>query len=133
MLARVFVVLAVLGFGVLLVANLGEDPSHVTFSMIAFLISVAALLMTTLQSISIIRQEQLTERAVREVRETGEQMKTLINSDHRLAHDVREDIELDHKIISILEEHGVGDSDEARHKVAKCISQQLRKHTKSKH
>lgn len=126
LLARVFVLLAVLGMGALILTNIGEDPSHLTFSLIAFVISVAALLLTTIQSTSIARQIQMTERAAREIRETGEQLQDLINSDRRLAHDIRADIELDHEIIAALEEHGVGESDEERHRVARHIAAKLK-------
>lgn len=124
-LARVFVLLSVIGLGVLIVANLGDDPSHLAFSLIAFVISVAALLMTILQSSSIAHQVHVTERAAREIRVTGEQLKELASSDHLLATEIRQDIKLDHEIIAILEEHGVGDDDEQRHTVAKRIAQKL--------
>lgn len=81
--------------------------------------------MTTLQSLSIARQVQLTERAAREVRETGTQLEALIREDHRLEREIRQDIKLDHEIIAVLEEHGVGDDDEQRHVVAKRIAQKL--------
>lgn len=127
LLARLVIILAVLGLGVFVVANVGEDLSQTAFGLIAFIISAAALLLTTLQSVSIVKQEQLTEQAVREVRETGEQLKLLISSDRKLAHQVNEDIELDRKIIEVLEEHSVGDSHDARRDAAKRIRKLLHK------
>ncbi len=125
LLARVFVLLAFVGIGVLIFTNLGHDPSQVAFSLIAYVISVAALIMTTLQSLSISRQVQTTERAARLVHETAEQLKALVAEDHRLEREIRQDIRLDHEIIAILEEHGVGESDDERHQVASRIAQKL--------
>lgn len=126
LLSRVFVVLAILGLCALLLTNIGEDPSHLTFSLIAFVISVAALLLTTIQSTTIVRQMQMTERAAKEVRETGEQLKALVSKDQRLATEIRQDIELDREIIAALEEHGLGDDDTQRHEVAKRIASHLK-------
>lgn len=130
LLARIIILISLVGLGILVFTNLGEDPSHLTFSLIAFGISVAALLVTILQSITIARQMQLTQRAVHEVRETGEQLKNLVSNDHRLVKEVREDIELDHEVIAALEEHGLGANDEERRSVAKKIARKVRKHSK---
>ena len=132
LLARVFVLLAFVGIGVLIFTNLGHDPSQVAFSLIAYVISVAALIMTTLQSLSISRQVQTTERAARLVHETAEQLKALVAEDHRLEREIRQDIRLDHEIIAILEEHGVGESDDERHQVASRIAQKLSPSSSSK-
>lgn len=125
-LTRIFIVLAVLGLAALVVTSIGEDPSDLTFSLIAFTISVAALLLTTFQSTTILRQMQITERAARDVRETGEQLQSLIKKDQRLANEIREDIELDREIIAALEEHGIGGTESERHAVAKKIRTKLK-------
>jgi len=130
LLAKIVILLAVLGLSMFIFANIGEDPSHVTFSLIAFVISVAALLLTTLQSTTIARQMQMTERAAREVRETGEQIKDLIGRDKRLASEIHQDIELDREIIAALEAHGVGENERERRDVAKRIALHLKSATK---
>ncbi|USN96362.1 MAG: hypothetical protein H6797_04785 [Candidatus Nomurabacteria bacterium] len=131
LLARIIILISLIGLGVLVFANLGEDPSHLTFSLIAFGISVAALLVTILQSITISRQMQLTQRAVREVREISEQLKDLVSSDHRLVREVHEDIELDHEVIAALEEHDTAADDKKRRKVAKKITRKAQKKSKN--
>ena len=128
LLARIFVLLTVLGIGILIFTSIGDDPSHLAFSLIAFVISCAALVMTTLQSMSIARQVQITERAARLVHETGEQLKSLVLEDRKLEREIRQDIQLDHAIIGILEEHGIGDDEEERHRVAKQIAHKVAKH-----
>jgi len=117
-----------LGLGALILTNIGKDPTHLTFSLIAFTISVAALLLTTLQSVSIARQMLITERAAKDVRETGEQLKELISKDQRLAKYVQQDIALDRQIIAALEEHGVGRDEQHRREVAKRIAAKLSRH-----
>lgn len=129
--ARIIILISLVGLAILIFSNIGEDPSHLTFSMIAFGISVAALLVTILQSITITRQMQLTQRAVHEVRETGEQLKNLVSNDHKLAKEVHEDIELDRELISALEEHGLGADDKERRKLAKKIVRKIQKHSKN--
>lgn len=124
--AKIIVVVAAFGLGILIYANIGDDPKHLAYSMIAFIISVAALLLTVLQSTSIARQVQLTERAAHDIRATEERLASLIKDDHKLAREIHEDIELDHEIISILEEHGVGSNAEERHHVARKITQHLK-------
>ncbi len=125
LLAKIFVIIAVVGAGMLIYASVGDDPSHVAFSLIAFVISVAALIMTTLQSLSISRQVRMTERAARLVHETAGQLERLVKEDHRLEREIREDIRLDRAIIAVLEDHGVGDSDEQRNTVARKITRKL--------
>lgn len=127
--AKIIILVALVGLAILVFANIGEDPSQLTFSMIAFGIGVAALLVTILQSVTISKQMQMTERAAREVRETGEQLKNLVQNNLKLEREVEEDIQLDHKIIAVLEEYGLGENDEARHKVARHIAQKLGKKT----
>jgi ABC-type multidrug transport system fused ATPase/permease subunit len=127
LMVRVVILIALIGLGVLVFANIGEDPSHVTFSLIAFGIGVAALLITMLQSVTIYKQMQMTEKAVREVRETGDQLEKLVRENMQLEKEVEEDIELDHKIIAVLEEHAVGDDDAARRVMAKKIAQNVKK------
>lgn len=125
LLAKIFVIVSVIGAGILIYASLGDDPSHLAFSLIAFVISVAALIMTTLQSMSIARQVRITERAARLVHETAQQLEALVKEDHKLEREIREDIKLDREIISVLEDHGVGDTEAQRHEVAQRIASKI--------
>ena len=126
LLAKIFVIVSVIGAGMLIYASVGDDPSHLAFSLIAFVISVAALIMTTLQNLSISRQVRMTERAARLVHETAEQLELLVKEDRRLEREIREDIKLDRAIIAVLEDHGIGDDDAQRHSVAEKITSKLK-------
>ena len=122
---RVFVVISVIGMGILIYTSLQDDPSNLAFSLIAFVISVAALVMTTLQSLSIARQVRITEKAARLVHETSEELKALVKEDRKLEKEIRQDIVLDHEIIAVLEEFGIGESEDDRRKVASRITKKV--------
>ncbi len=126
-LIKIFIVLAIIGLLVLILTNLQNDPSDIAFSVIAFIISVAALVMTTLQSISISRQLRATQKAVRVVKETGNQVEQLVLQDKKIERELHQDLKLDREIVSVLEEYGVGESEETRQKVARKISRTVRK------
>jgi uncharacterized membrane protein YoaK (UPF0700 family) len=124
-LVRVFIILSVIGVGLLIYTSLQNDPSNLAFSLIAFIISVAALVMTTLQSLSIARQVRITEKAARLVSETSEELRYLVKEDRKLEKEIRQDIVLDHEIIAVLEEFGIGESEDDRRKVARRITKKV--------
>lgn len=125
-LVKVFIVLAFIGIIVLLYANLTSDPKDVAFSLIAFMISVAALLMTTLQSLSISRQVRITERAMELMRRAEDRLEMLANEEKKLGKEIRQDLLLDRKIVEVLEELGVGDTPKERRTVARQISARVK-------
>lgn len=126
-LVRVFVIISVIGAAILIYTSLQDDPSNLAFSLIAFVISVAALVMTTLQSLLIARQMRVTQKAARLVHETSEGLKHLVQEDQKLEREIRQDITLDHEIIAVLEEFGVGDDEDERRKVAARITKKLKR------
>ncbi|MDB5165372.1 MAG: hypothetical protein JWM00_262 [Candidatus Saccharibacteria bacterium] len=125
-LVRVFVVISVIGVVILIYTSLQNDPSNLAFSLIAFVISVAALVMTTLQSLSIARQVRVTEKAAQLVNEASQQIEMLVNEDRKMEREIREDLKVDQAIIGVLEEHGVGDSEAERQQVAKKLARILK-------
>lgn len=125
-LLKVFIVLSLFGIAALVYANLTSDPTDMAFSLIAFMISVAALVMTTLQSLSISRQVRITERAMELMRTADRQLEALAKEDRRLGEEIRQDLLLDRRIVEVLEEVGVGDSTEERHKVARAIASRVK-------
>lgn len=126
-LLRVFVGIAIVGLMVLFLTNLGKRPSDIAFSLIAFIISVAALVMTTLQSVSILRQVKVTKKAAKLVQESSDMVQLLIKEDKTMERALREDLELDKEIVAALEEHGIGDNEDDRQAVAKTIKKRLKK------
>lgn len=121
-LLKVFVVLALFGIVVLVYTSLASDPTDIVFSLIAFMISVAALMMTTLQSLSISRQLRTTEHAMELMRAASAQLEELADEDKKLSGEIRQDLLLDRQIVEVLEEVGVGDNAEERREVARRIA-----------
>lgn len=117
-----FLALIVIGLAALLMNNLGQQPSAVVFSLVAFIISAAALLMTTYQSFSIARQLRMIESMMRAVHEAGRDFEKMAAEDRKLERELRADLALDHEIIAVLEEYGVGGDDKTRHQVAQRLS-----------
>ena len=124
-LLKIFVVLAFVGIAILIYTGFSNDPTSIAFSLIAFMISVAALMMTTLQSLSISHQLRITENAMKLMRETDRQLEELVNEDKKLGEEIRQDIALDLRIVEVLEEVGVGDTEEERRVVAQQIARRI--------
>lgn len=124
-LLRIFIVLALVGIAALVYTSLTSNSTDTAFSLIAFMISVAALIMTTLQSISISRQLRITERAMELMREADTQLEELVDEDKKLSQEIRQDLVLDRQIVEILEDVGIGDTTEERHEVARRIAAQV--------
>lgn len=120
-LLQIFIAISVLGL-IILVATNYQNPSQIAFSLIAFVISVAALVMTTLQSVSIAKQVRTTNRAAHLVRESMEQLKELIKEERLIEKEIRRDMKIDEEVIGILEEYGIGDTHDERRKVASKIA-----------
>lgn len=125
-LLRIFVGISIVGLFILIVTNLNRSPSDIAFSLIAFVISVAALVMTTLQSVSISRQVRVTKHAAKLVQETSEVLQLLIKENKTMEYTIKQDLTLDREIIAALEEHGVGNNEDERQAVAKAIKKRLR-------
>lgn len=124
-LIKIFAVLAFIGIAVLVYTSYTTDLADIAFSLIAFMISVAALVMTTLQSLSISRQVRITERAMELMRETDNQLEKLADEERKLSKEIHQDLLLDRKIVEVLEEVGVGNSAEDRHAVAQKIASRV--------
>lgn len=126
-LLRIFVGIAIVGLMVLFITNLGKQPSDIAFSLIAFIISVAALVMTTLQSVSILRQVKVTKKAAKLVQQSSDMVELLIKEDKTMERALRQDLALDKEIVVALEEHGIGNNEDERKAVAKTIKKRLRR------
>ncbi len=127
-LIRIFIVVATAGVAALIYTSLQNDPTELAFSLIAFIISVAALIMTTLQSLTIARQLRVTERAAELVRESSSRIEVLTQQDGELAKEIHKDVRFDREIIAALEELGLGESAEERHKAAAHIKKRVTRH-----
>lgn len=114
--------MAILGLLVLVATDYNKNPSDIAFSVIAFVISVAALVMTTLQSISISRQVRVTSRAAELIRETEKSLQALTKQEHVVEREIRRDLAVDQEIVAVLEKFGVGKNEAQRRQVAATIA-----------
>lgn len=117
-----FMGLSAVGIAILLWNSLDEHPGVVAFSLIAFTISAAALLMSTYQNFATIRQLRMMESMLRTMREAARDVEELAAEDRKLEREIRQDMKLDQEVIAILEEYGVGDSADDRRAVAKRLA-----------
>lgn len=104
-----------------------SESLQAALSLIAFVVSVAALIMTTLQSASIAKQVKITQKAARLVHEASRQIETLVAEDRKMENEIRKDLKIDQAIIAVLEEHGIGDDEASRRQVAHKISKIINK------
>ncbi len=127
LLVKIFLVVGVIGLIAFFASNFDQKPSVIAFGLVAFVFTVAALIMTTTQSISIARQAKITKRASELVQETSKQLEMLVKEDRLMKEEIRQDLELDRAIVAALEEHGVGDDEHERKQVAKTIVSKIKK------
>ena len=127
LLVQLFIILAVIGLVLLFLNAVGKKPSEMIFSIIAFVISVAALVMTTLQSLSIARQVKLTHKSAQLVYEASRELDQLVKQDKKLEREIHQDMDLDHEIITILEEYGIGASKHERTAVAGALTEKIKR------
>lgn len=92
--------LAVIGIALLIYTRWQNGPSAV-FDLLAYVVSIAALAMTTLQSISISRQVRITENAANKISVATKKLESLIATDKLLTTAIKKDIELDEKSESV--------------------------------
>ncbi len=118
----VFIVISAIGVGVLVYESLTGKSSLVLSSLIVFAISIAALIMSTLQVLSATRQVRLTENILRKTNQSSRNMAQLVEEDRKLGRDIRRDMALDQEVIAILEEYGVGNNVDERRRVAERLS-----------
>lgn len=123
---RLFIVVALVGLILLLYNGLSTHPSQTVFTLIVFVMSVSALVMTTLQSVSGVRQLELTRRAARQVEEASERIRILTSEEKALTREVRKDVHLDEEILAILQEFEL----EEEHK--KVVAQRLTSYVNTK-
>lgn len=127
LLVQLFVTIAVVGLVLLFLSAIGKTPSEMLFSIIAFVVSVAALVMTTLQSLSIARQVRLTHKSAQLVHEASKELGQLVEQHKKLEREIHQDMDLDHEIIAILEEYNVGASRHERVAVAGALTEKIKR------
>lgn len=122
---RITIVVAIVGSLILLVTRKDAGPS-LAFDLLAYAISVMALVLTTLQSIAIARQVRLTRHSAAKVTEAVNKIEELVVADKKLTKIIRQDSELDAEIVLALADYGIGKNNTEREKIAKSVSKKIR-------
>lgn len=122
---RITIVIAIIGSLILLITRKDAGPS-LAFDMLAYAISVMALVLTTLQSIAIARQVRLTRHSAAKVTEAVNTIEQLIAADKKLTKVIRQDSELDAEIVMALADYGIGKNAKEREKIARSVAKKIR-------
>lgn len=128
---RIIVILAIMGSILLLVTKRDAGPD-VAFDLLAYVISVTALVLTTLQSISIARQVRITRHAAAKVTESINRLDELTAASQHLTQVIEHDTELDEKIVAALSEHAVGKNASDRAQIAKTVRKHVKRHLETR-
>lgn len=110
----------------LLITKRDAGPT-VAFDLLAYVISFTALILTTLQSISIARQVRMTRHASAKITEALHSIEELTQAERKLSREIERDADLDEQIIAAFAEHGIGQNESDRSAIAKKVRKQLRK------
>ncbi|MCA9332651.1 hypothetical protein KDA00_02140 [Candidatus Saccharibacteria bacterium] len=87
-------VCAVIGIILLIITRWRSGPSA-AFDLLAYVVSISALVMTTLQSISISRQVKITQEGAEKIEGASKKLEDLIASDKLMTRELKRDIKLD--------------------------------------
>lgn len=128
-LLRVTVLVAIIALVSLLITKRDTGPT-VAFDVLAYVLSFTALILTTLQSISIARQVRITRHASAKITETLHSIEKLTKAENKLSREIAKDTELDERVIAALSEQGVGSGEKERAVIARAVAQHIRSNTK---
>lgn len=121
---RITMIVAITASIALLITKRDAGPT-VAFDLLAYVISFVALILTTLQSISIAQQVRITRHASAKITEALHSIEELVAVDKKLSREVARDAALDEQIIAVLAKHGVGENGEQREKIAKAVARNV--------
>lgn len=126
------IVLVSIVVSIALLFQKGRSGSDVTFDLLAYIISFTALVLTTLQSISIARQVRITRYSASKVSQSINQLDELIKVNQQLTRVIEHDTELDQQIVAALSSHDIGRNKAHRAQIAKTVRQNVTQHLKTR-
>lgn len=124
---RVITLLAILGSAILLLNKKDTTGTALAYEMFVYAISISALTLTTLQSLSIARQIRMTRRSTGKITEAVNKIEELDHVERRLARIIMHDEAIEKVIIRALHESKVGANDKERAKIARIVREELNK------
>lgn len=123
---RVVTLAAIIGSVILLITKRGNGTA-IVYDFFVYAISISALTLTTLQSISIARQIRITRRSSGKITEAVNKLEELEVQERKLERAVMHDDVMERLVAKALHEAGVGNNDTERKRVAKIVRRELKK------
>ena len=117
---------AIVGSVILLLAKKGSG-TDLAYELLVYAISISALTLTTLQSISIARQMRITRRSTGKLTEAVNKLEELEAVERQLTRVVMHDEEIEKVIVKALHQAKVGANDTERARIAKIVRAELNK------
>ena len=119
------IVIAVIGAG-LLIWN-ADSTELALFELLAFSVSIAALVLATLGAISNLHQVQTVRTISREMRSTLQELRDINQDTDTIKQKIAQDYALSKDIIEVLRDAKVGDDDAGRRLIADKIEHTVRR------
>lgn len=119
------IVIAVIGAG-LLIWN-ADSTELALFELLAFSVSIAALVLATLGAISNLHQVQTIRTISREMRSTLQELRDINQDTDTIKQKIAQDYALSKDIIEVLRDAKVGDDDAGRQRIADKIEHTVRR------
>lgn len=121
---RFITVFAILG-SVILLINKRDSGTVLAYELLVYAISISALTLTTLQSISIARQIRMTRRSTGKITEAVNKLEELEAVERQLTRIVMHDEQIEKVIVKALHQAKVGANDKERARIAKIVRAEL--------
>jgi len=121
---RSITVVAIVGAVFLLISR-KDSGSAIIYDLFVYGISISALTLTTLQSISIAQQVRITRRSTGRLTEAVNKLDDLANEERKLAKAVLHDEEIEKHLIRALGQNKIGKNVKERTKIARAVRRSL--------
>lgn len=124
---RFVTLFAILGSVILLLTMREASGTALVYELFVYAISISALTLTTLQSLSIARQIRITRRSTSKITEAVNKIEELDHVERQLARIIMHDKEIEKVIVKALHRSRVGANDKERAKIARIVREELNK------
>ncbi len=123
------VIVALFGL-VLLVGQQYLGYSGLAFELLAYGLSIVALILAVLSVINGIRQGRVMKRIVHDVHKAVTDISEVADTNEKIRRKLSEDHHMNRIIAEVLGEYGLGEDQKTRQKIARRVSRRLKKSSK---
>ena len=100
------------------------------YELIAYGISVIALVLAVLSVLNSVRQGRIMRRMVRDVHHAVAELEDVSQTSAKIQRQLGKDYRMNQAIAEVLAEHGVGENEKVRQKIARKVARRLKKRSK---